>query len=74
MAVNIDATVMRTGEYIKKKTLKDGTVKEYRCKRSYVVKSDRVVCGKRDLINRLHSCKDREKISKIKALFDELKV
>ena len=72
MEIHNDNNLLRTSEYVKRKTLKDGTIKEYKYQRSYPVKTDRKVNGKTDAMRRLNSCKDIEKIEKIKALFDEL--
>ena len=62
----------RTCEYKRTRKLKDGTVKEFMCKQTYNVKKGRVICGKQLLKNRLTSCQDKEKIERIKVLFDEL--
>lgn len=70
---NEDATV-RTYKYTKKKVLKDGTVKEYIYYHNREPKSDRVECGKKEIIRRITECKDKEKIGKINDLLTELAI
>lgn len=63
---------VRIGVQLRTRTLKDGTIREYVCKREYTVKEGRIVCGKKLLKDRITACKDREKIERIKAFFDDM--
>ena len=69
----VEQTV-RTCDYTKRILLKDGTYREYKYQRDYVVKQGRIICGKKELQKKLTACKDREKIERIKALFEELEL
>ena len=66
--------MVRTCDAIKRRTLKDGTVREYHYKRNYTVKKDIIVCGKTILKDRITACRDKEKIEKLRACFDELDI
>ena len=62
----------RTYDIIKKRTLKDGTVKEYKYKKEYIPLTNKQQMGKNELIKRLHACKDKDSVEQIRQLFDEL--
>lgn len=72
MEIRAEENRERTRIEIKKKTLKNGTIKEYRYERKYNPETDRKVTGKTQLIKRIFSCKDKDKIERIKNLCDEL--
>ncbi len=62
----------RTYNITKKRTLKNGTVKEYKYEKKYNAKTDHQCMGKNELIKRLHNCKDKDSVEQIRQLFDEL--
>ena len=74
MEIPLNNNNTRTCVVTKKKTLKDGTVKEYKYTKTYNVKSDVIKCGKLELIKKISDCKDREKIEKIKKYLLEIGV
>lgn len=65
----------RTYTYTKRRTLMDGTVKEYKYQQDYKPKTTIVSrTGKSELRKRLIACRDREKIKQIQELFDRLEI
>ncbi len=72
MEIPVVVPHIRTCDIIKRKTLKDGTIKEYKYKQSYTTKTNIVVCGKNELIKRIIDCKDKQKIEQLKQKCDEL--
>ena len=66
-------TELRTRQYTKKRTLKDGTVREYRYEKTYTTTTNIVRnAGKKQLVQKIHDCKDREKIERIRVFFEEI--
>lgn len=64
---------VRTREYIKKRTLKDGTIREYHYTKQYTPKTNILQnTGKTMLVKRIFDCKDREKIEALKVYCDEM--
>ena len=74
MEIQAAEHTVRTCEYTKRILLKDGTYRDHTYKRDYIVKQGRIICGKKELQKKLTACKDREKIERIKALFEELEL
>lgn len=64
--------VTRTCQTVKKKTLKDGTVKEYVYTAKYNVRSGIVKCGKTELKKKITDCRDKAKLERIRLLMEEL--
>ncbi len=62
---------VRTGVNIKRRVLKDGTVKEYTYTRTYPVKTDRKVNGKTEIMSRLSKCTDPAVIGAVADLLAE---
>lgn len=72
MEVPVVEPTIRTCTYNRRKTLADGTVKEYQCVQKYVSKTGNIAYGKKELKQRITACKDREKLDDIRALFNDL--
>ncbi|QYB17800.1 hypothetical protein PV-S19_0437 [Pacmanvirus S19] len=68
----MEDTPVRKCINIKKRTMKDGSIKEYKYEITYSPKTDKVVFGKNELISRIRKCKNKEQFDKIKELCDEL--
>lgn len=62
----------RSCERVVRKTLKNGTVKEYRYTMTYVSKSDMIQCNKTSMQKRITNCKDRDILTKLEAYMTEL--
>lgn len=61
----------RTAQRIVRKTLKDGTVREYTYNKTYTVTSNHVRCGKKELKSRIDACKDKQKIIQLRQWMDQ---
>lgn len=62
MEIQNNSPLIRTFEYIKRRTLKDGTVKEYKYTGQYKVSTKNVRCNKNNMQQRISSCNDKNKL------------
>lgn len=72
MEIQVDNTITRTFEYSKRKTLKDGTIKEYTYVGKYQTSTKNVHCNKTKMRARITDCKDKEKLSKLYDYMNEI--
>jgi predicted choloylglycine hydrolase len=62
MEIQDNCPLIRTFEYVKRRTLKDGTIKEYKYTGQYKVATKNVRCNKNNMQQRISACNDKNKL------------
>ena len=74
MEIPVNIPTIRTFNYIKKRTLKDGTVKEYVCTGTYEAKTLSIHADKTEMRKKITDCKDKEKLKLLREYMDQINI